>query len=252
MRRLRFGKSLFVGALAVAALGATSAAHADGMDRKAAPVYDKPVSWSGFYVGAQAGYSWSDIDARFISNGATYSVDNSQAAYGLVVGLQHQWGSVVVGVEADISAALRDTAGVTFCPNPALLCTERFDDVVTLGGRLGWAVGKWMPYITGGYASAAFTHQSVAVLTQVPNVSSRDRYDGWYLGVGLDWIVAPSWVLGLEYRHYDFDATNSIPHDITGAVQVASNKSIEPTLDSVTLRLSWKFDRPEPVAPPMK
>ena len=41
-----------------------------------------------------------------------------------------------------------------------------------------------------------------------------DRFDGWYLGAGLDWVVAPNWILGLEYRHYDFDATNSIPLDV--------------------------------------
>ena len=37
----------------------------------------------------------------------------------------------------------------------------RFDDVLTIGPRLGWAMGKWMPYLTGGYANAAFSHKKV-------------------------------------------------------------------------------------------
>ena len=44
----------------------------------------------------------------------------------------------------------------TACPARRFTCAARFDDVITVGPRLGWAMGKWMPYLTGGYASGAF------------------------------------------------------------------------------------------------
>jgi hypothetical protein len=53
--------------------------------------------------------------------------------------------------------------GVDLCPKQTIAlfnCTARFDDVLTVGGRLGWAMGKWTPYVTGGYASARFTEQA--------------------------------------------------------------------------------------------
>jgi outer membrane immunogenic protein len=247
--------SILAGVVVAGVIAALSpVANADGMPSKGRVVYDTPATWSGFYIGSHTGYAWSSIDARFTDPpNLTYSVDDSQAVYGLQIGLQHQWDKLVVGVEGYLSFALRDVAGVTTCPNNlAWNCTERFDDVFTLGARLGWANGVWMPYITGGYASGAFAHRTVVASTNVPVQFTRDRYDGWYIGGGLDWIVYPNWVLGLEYRHYDFDSGVASPNDVNGIVQVGQQRTFEPTLDTVTLRLSWKFDRQDREPAPLK
>jgi opacity protein-like surface antigen len=110
-----------------------------------------------------------------------------------------------------------------------------------------------MPYITGGYASAAFAQRTLVPATGLATDSDRERHSGWFIGLGLDWVVAPSWILGLEYRHYDFDTAFHFAHDVFGNEVASRHTFVDPTLDSVTLRLSWKWDRPEREPPkPLK
>ena len=91
------------------------------------------------------------------------------------------------------SSAYQDNPGVDLCPRQTIAlfnCTARFDDVLTVGGRLGWAMGKWMPYVTGGYASARFTEQAnnKSLAPMATNIVSwaQERAQGWYIGGGAE------------------------------------------------------------------
>ena len=88
----------------------------------------------------------------------------------------------------------------------ARTCGKRFDNVLSVGPRLGYAMGKWMPYLTGGYASAEIRPQEASLPdTAQTNVHLfGERFDGWYIGAGVDMAMAQGWTVGLEYRHYDF------------------------------------------------
>src|SRR3954451_16412197 len=62
MKRLRLA--------CTASIGLSAAAHAADLPRAAPPAYAPPVyaapvfTWSGFYIGGQVGYGWSDFDFR--------------------------------------------------------------------------------------------------------------------------------------------------------------------------------------------
>ena len=43
-------------------------------------------------------------------------------------------------------------------------------------------------------------------------MTSQDRF-GWYVGGGFDWAINTNWILGAEYRHYDFGSANGVPFD---------------------------------------
>ncbi len=83
---------------------------------------------------------------------SAFSVGHDSEVVGGQIGIQHQFGNIVLGVEGTLTTAFRDSHASTDCPNTLLTCAARFDDVLTVGPRIGWAMGKWMPYITGGYA----------------------------------------------------------------------------------------------------
>jgi len=230
-------------ALAVAAIGGAGVAQADAYEKGARVSYERPASWSGVYFGLHSGYAWTDSDATFLFTPTQgYGVAHDAPVVGGQIGIQVQFGQLVVGVEGNLTSAFRNDPGVTLCPNPTLLCTERFDDAFTVGGRLGWAIGKYMPYATGGYANAGFSHESVAAFTGLPNLQSRDRHPGWYVGGGVDYMIAPSWTFGIEYRHYELDDVISVPHTPQGVPALASSKILDSTLDTVTARVSWKWD----------
>ena len=97
-----------------------------------------------------------------------FEVDHDSPVVGGQIGIQHQFGNFVLGVEGTLTVAFQDDYASTACPNPAFTCALRFDDVITIGPRLGWAMGKWMPYLTGGYASAAFD-QKISLNTASSN-----------------------------------------------------------------------------------
>jgi len=119
-------------------------------------------------------------------------------------------------------------------------------------------MGKWMPYLTGGYASAHYGHKSFD--NGFPSTTNNnvllfgERFSGWYIGAGVDMALAQGWTVGLEYRHYDFGSDTiqtfgGFP--ITG-VPSGEFRNVEPTLDTLALRVSWKLGRPEPAPKPMK
>ena len=124
-------------------------------------------------------------------------------------------------------------------------------DVETVGGRIGWAAGHWMPYVTGGYATARY--EDNVRLKAIPNtvtVLGGERHDGWFIGGGFEWAISPGWSTGLEYRHYELD--DRIYNRFTpGGAPVPGDRAIvDVGLDTITARVSWRWGRPE--AAPLK
>jgi opacity protein-like surface antigen len=229
--------------MATAALGCASAALADGYEPKGKMVYERPSDWSGFYFGLSSGYQWSSIDTRFTASG--FSVDHDSGLVGGHLGLQHQWGNIVLGVEGNLMSAFKNEFGATNCPlNAAQSCTNRLSDMFTVGGRAGWAMGHWMPYLSGGYANAAFDYRASTKATGVELEEAHTRNNGWYAGGGFEWTVSPGWTTGLEYRHYEFDDKQT--RAFTPGVGVNGPTTMGATTDTVMARVSWRFGREAP------
>jgi opacity protein-like surface antigen len=224
-----------------AAVGGASVALADGYAQPKA-AYQAPMDWSGVYFGFGSGYQWSSIDVH----GPTFPVgfgissQHDDAFVSAHLGYQLQWRTIVLGVEGGWMSTLRDRDGNhEFCgvgPGGVLtfpvnhggdFCTARLQDILTIGGRVGWAAGNlpmfrggaWMPYVTGGYANAGVDfrqHNPIGVGTlggitpaglaggTVEQEQAHTRLPGWYIGAGFEWVISPGWTTGIEYRHYDF------------------------------------------------
>ena len=125
MRRMSIlagSKYLFIGGIVAGALAATSpAVLADGMAPKAQAM-EAPATWSGFYIGTNSGWAASSIDGTLgtpvgVGGGpGRYSVDYDTEFWGLVLGVQHQIGGVVIGVEGNLLSMFADNAGSTQLP----------------------------------------------------------------------------------------------------------------------------------------
>jgi len=235
--------------MATASLGCASASLADGYEPRGKVVYERPTDWSGVYFGLHSGYQWSSIEQRFTDFGTRDTVDTATAFGGGHIGIQHQFGAVVLGVEGNFDTMFKEMDGDTRCPNPALRCLGRVDDIWSVGGRAGWAAGRWMPYVTGGYANAGvhFNTQTTVAFPFLSTEEARTRNNGWYIGGGVEWIVSPGWTAGIEYRHYDFDSTGTR----TFSTQPPQGVPVEGlrqdlTTDSISARVSWKFGREAP------
>ena len=282
---------------ATAALGCASAALADGAPSKVA--YERPADWSGVYFGVGSGFQWSSIDVAHVpsvispTTGIGFSSDHDEWFASAHIGIQHQWGPWVLGIEAGWMSTIRDRQGDhNLCNNgltagspgvlpggvPALaspltgagnFCESSLNDIVTIGLRAGWAAGRWMPYITGGYATAGFdfenrvpcaattagcntgTVQVVGFGATALHEEAHARLNGWYIGGGFEWVISPGWTTGVEYRHCEFDSrdTTAYSRDL-GVPSVALERvRFEASTDTVEARVSWRWGRPEAAAP---
>jgi outer membrane immunogenic protein len=240
------------------------------------------TDWSGVYFGVQSGYQWSTIDQRFVTLDSV-SNDFTSATVGGHLGVQHQFGSIVLGLEGSMDfnffekdARSKSRLGIN-CGTPSVVygldvdCTGRTNNVLSVGARAGLAMGKFLPYITGGYASGQIETTRQTGIQNSPAIvgphvtidQDGDRHNGWYLGGGVEWVVSPGWTMGLEYRHYEFDSDNhvafctgdaapALPCGTLQGVAVPVNSSrVDASIDSVTARVSWKWGR-EPTAAPLK
>jgi outer membrane immunogenic protein len=171
---------------AAAALSVTSA-HAADLPVKAAPLAPTPVlTWTGFYLGGNAGYSWGDWDRNGLGGIASPSVDGW--VLGLQAGYNWQVSPVwVVGVEGDIQITgqkasefgallASDVAGgpPPFTDPAAFhtITTGSFGNewklpwFATFRGRIGGLVDpSLLIYATGGLAVGQFEGSSAAVLS---------------------------------------------------------------------------------------
>ena len=207
-----------VAALGLVAAGAASAA--DLPSRKGpvvAPVYVPAFTWTGFYVGANAGYGWGNVNA----NGFANVGDLDGFVGGGQVGYNYQMGQFVVGLEADLQAADLSSGN-----NLGLIGvkTEYFG---TVRARVGVAFDRFMPYITGGWAYGN-------VKTSIPGAgfsSDRSHTGGYAVGGGLEYAFTNNIIAGVEYLYVDLGEKN-----ILGAgTKVGTDFSV------VRARLSYKF-----------
>jgi outer membrane immunogenic protein len=192
---------------------------------------------------------------RFTDFHTKYTSNHDDGLVGAHLGLQHQFGVIVVGVEGGWSSTLRtNNEDEVTCPNPADQCSARLNDIFTLGARAGWAAGRWMPYVTGGYANAGWdmnvrTQPGAGGATSLLE-TAHGRTGGWYLGGGVEWAVSPGWTAGLEYRHYEFGSRTENDYNPSTGVFVEHARFADPTTDSLSARVSWRWGRPE--AAPLK
>jgi outer membrane immunogenic protein len=204
-------------AFAVAAIclasGAVAAQAAD-MPAKAPPIpyVDVPFSWTGFYVGVNGGYgfgrsSWSDQtvgadSGRFNTHGALL---------GGQLGYNWQLGSVVFGIETDADWTNLTGSGVggVCLADGGGACQTKQDWFGTTRGRIGYAFGRWLPYVTGGAA-----YGDIKAL-QLNGTSATTKL-GWTAGAGLEYSIDRNWSAKVEYLHLDlgtagfFSAANGV------------------------------------------
>jgi outer membrane immunogenic protein len=259
-------KNLLLGSVALAVLFAAGPATAADMPVKA-PIGAPPIvsiyNWSGFYVGANAGWGFAEAggtEDNLVPNPGEHGAGSGSRTWnGFIGGGQigynwMAWRNVVLGIEADLSFAnLKDNYpgiskdGISFN-------TTNIDRFGTVRGRIGYAFDNWLIYGTGG---AAWTH-AYETRTQGPCPapdaactlsamhfpfaslgamdSNTHNLFGWTVGAGVEVGITSHWTTKLEYLYMDFGSftdTNPVFN------RVATNRA---NLSVVRLGLNYKFN----------
>ena len=153
-------------------------------------------SGSGFYVGINGGYGWgaSDWASPAISN----KPDGGMV--GGAIGYNYQLGSIVLGLEGDIGWS--GAKGSAACG--AFTCETKNDWLGTVRGRVGYAVNRFLPFITGGGAYGNIKASS----TNPAAAGASSTQFGWVAGGGIEYAMHDNWSVKLEYLHVDLGDFN--------------------------------------------
>jgi len=161
-------------------------------------------------------------------------------------------GQFVLGVEGAYMAAFGQPDQLAtqsiriFVPGGTGTASAKLRDIWSVGGRVGWAPNNWMVYAIGGYASGSFAFNAASGTINPLVEHASARPDGFYIGGGVEYAVAQNWIVGLEYRHYEFNA-KAVTGVISGAVNLLEPVKFEPKTDVVMGRLSYRFNWATPV-----
>ncbi|ARN80468.1 outer membrane protein [Methylocystis bryophila] len=221
-------KKLLITTAAVVASISTFARAADLPSVKAPPEPPPPPSWTGFYLGANAGYDWSitntiqqtyleTLSGGFATQAALgnipvlQSVKTSEFIGGGQVGWNYQWGKhLLIGVEADIQG-LAGGAGTAnlVSTNSATSFSKSQGSLGTVRARLGYLVNPvFLVYGTGGLAygqgtlSANYFGIWKAASLQL-NDYQTSTLTGFSVGGGAEWQFLPKWSVKAEYFYYN-------------------------------------------------
>lgn len=230
--------------IAAAALVLATPAAADGLYPTAAPAYD----WTGFYLGGQLGWAWSQSNTTTTRSdtGALVgsgSDDKSgfrgggQIGYdfmtspGLVLGARASllWGSSTATTSTSAAGANVWTSGETGGVGG------------TVNGRLGFAFGDFLPYATGGWAWADGTatrtqDAGVTGLATPGTVEQQSVFrNGWNLGAGVEYRFWGNFTVFGEYRYTQF-AASSVTFPLAQRMDVSTTSS-----NAVDIGVNYRF-----------
>jgi len=228
-------------AITVAALlmGSMSASAADMAARYSKAPVAAPVAvynWTGFYVGVNGGYGWSDTD-RFdaVLGGGVVVVGPRQSGDGGFIGgtVGYNWqasSNFVFGIEGDAAWADINSSvvGGPLC-GAAFTCSFQNRFLGSIRGRLGYAANNWLLYVTGGAGFADFRYRTFTTATGLDfGTPFNTSPVGWVVGAGFEYGFSNNWSVKAEYNYYGFDTEQApvgtltiTPVDTRTNIQVA-------------------------------
>lgn len=219
-----------------------------------APVMDPAYDWSGFYIGANAGYGWARNEHQDLGGNGSYwndksdvtnqTVDPHGAVYGGQIGYNWQAADWVFGLEGQFNGAdiKRTDPSINYPDTDSL--SSKINSLATVTARLGYAFNNWLPYIKGGYAAAHLETKNFA--TDNTYLSNRAWRSGYVVGAGVEYAFAANWIFGVEYNYMDFGGKTFTGMTFDPAGVPFNDEHFNDTLklSTVTARLSYKFGGP--------
>lgn len=186
--------------------------------------YVPTAQWSGFYGGAVLGGAVGSTDT---SGSVLGDVSMNGLAGGLFGGYSIQLGSLVAGVETDVTwSSIDGTESVG-----GLNATAGHDWLGSVRGRLGYATENWLVYGTLGYAFADFHLDASAVGA---HLSETVHPSGFVYGAGAEYAISPQLSLRGEVMRYTFeDMSFAMPSGLFTA---------DPDVTTVRAGLSLRFN----------
>jgi outer membrane immunogenic protein len=206
-------KLVWLGVLA-AGVALSNVAMAADMELKAPP--PMPVwNWTEFYFGLNIGYAtgktgWcTEAEGLACPGPDTYGKTSAGIVEGGQFGYRYQVPNtpVVVGVEGMLDGLdINSTQPGVLSPLTQTRYTE-FNNLASVTGSLGVAMGRWLAYGKGGWATTELSLDADDTVSGA-DVSKWQWENGWTAGAGVEYQFFTHFSVAVEYNYYKFDVSN--------------------------------------------
>src|SRR4051812_27983880 len=222
--------TFLVASIAAAAVACAGPEPISGKEMKQVAPVPAPecFNWTGFYIGGFGGYKRSNVDQDLglaggwnpVPNGQTLGetagsgdLDNDGGEVGGLLGYNFQMNCWVFGAEvsggylwsrdSSASGAIVPTDTSTFNINSSF----KTHYLVTVAPRIGYAFGRWLPYVTGGLALGDLEYFQDINFHNGPTAheggSKTETNAGWMVGGGLQYALTDHWSIRGQYQYID-------------------------------------------------
>ncbi len=184
-------------------------------------------TWTGMFVGINAGYSKGTSDWDFGAGGSN-SHDIDGAILGVQAGYNAQLASgLVAGIEVSYEGT--NTGGKSSCSGSE--CKSAINSLTDISGRLGVNYGSSLLFGKGGIA-----YQNIEHTISAGAVSNKDKGGslGYIAGGGVEFYIDNNITSNIEYNYYHFGSDS--------ATVGASNIKDSTSLSVVKAGLNIKFN----------
>src|ERR1700734_3148150 len=227
-------RRLVTTALSLLALGSAAAAADLPPAPQLPPVEAQPL-WTGFYAGLNVGGAFGSSRNAFSIAGfglPTFNTPLQGVVGGGEAGYNWQTGPWVLGLEANFEGSGLSGSRTAPCLPPlcgalAASYTQKLPWFGTLRPRVGYALGNWLLYATGGGALGHVdTSATAAIGSFVANNKTSQGRGGGPGGGALEGALARGWSPKIEFLYPDLAShtTPSLaPPPISNASRLSAN-----------------------------
>lgn len=254
-------RTFYLATVAVFAMtGAAVAADMAAVPYTKAPVAPIAYDWSGFYLGAHAGYAWGHVNSDQFNTSGVFQQSGSsnrdggfgggQIGYNLM--MSPNW---LIGIEADISGGNIKGTGAGCSDTGCSTVDSRIDYFGTVRGRLGYVVNNLMVYGTGGLLWAHHdahrrldyvANRASAAVLEGQRPGSSGTSTGWTAGAGVEWGFAPNWSTRVEYLYGELRSTNDFIYDFR---LTTADRRFESRAELHSIRIGFNYRLGNVLAP---
>jgi outer membrane immunogenic protein len=238
------------------------------------------TNWTGPYVGASAGGALgsSSTSQSTVFSPTGYFAPSSVPAInsagaknlspdGFIGGLHggYDWqfpNNIVVGLRGEAaymptSDSSSSTVVYPCCAPTSFTVTNKVstDWFLSVRPRVGYAIGNFLPYLTGGVSVTdlrtkfSFTDTFATAAESASKTSIRP---GWSVGAGLEYAVANNWSLSAEYLYSDFGRVSTSGNTLTAFTPPSAfptnpySHSADLQIHAIRIGFSYHFAPPAP------
>jgi len=180
-----------------------------------APVYKAPPpvapawSWTGCYVGVQAGGLRAKSTEWIVRTPGNIFFGRSLGGHdvngwvgGGQAGCNYQFaGGLVIGIQGDYAAANAENSHDSALET-GVAYHSRVRSLASVTGRVGYAWNRFLGYVRGGGAWERDDYWATTVILGTA-YTARETRPGWTVGIGGEYAFTDFLSAFVEYGHYD-------------------------------------------------